>query len=388
MLEEGSFMLIMLLFSTALGLSFLVERFLEFLNGLFKRLAFSDLGRFSTEASPATRERTEDLVGEDGEQSETYGPVLFAMDALQPRDSVETTQVFLLQVVGVVVGVVLCWIAKFGLFGPLNVFSGISGSLDWVLTGILIGGGSQPIHFLIQFLNQRKIVEAGPAEILPIVDSSGVIVDLSDNDPDTSFYKILDVPYNGGYKPESLENRNFRPAPPDLIVYHHTALHSNAAFADVVREIVEVKGWSTGYHSVIAGDGTINNFARWDRTGVHALGVNQRSLGIALNGNFHSDPGDPFSNDQGQFGNMRPTDIQLLSAAKVVALWCHLYQIPVKFGETIVSHREVRATACSGSNFPYGPFEALVQNCYDAWNTHEAQTELIFYKQKQLIYSD
>lgn len=388
MLEEGSFMLIMLLFSTALGLSFLIERLLEFLNGLFKRLAFSDLGRFSTEVSPAPENRNGDPVTEDGEQNEAYGPVLFTMDALQPRESFETTQVFLLQVIGVVAGVILCWIAKFGLFGPLNVFTGISGSLDWILTGILIGGGSQPIHFLIQFLNQRKIVEAGPAEILPIADSSGVIVDLSDNDPDTSFFKILDVPYNGGYKPESLENRNFRPAPPDLIVYHHTALHSNATFADVVREIVEVKGWSTGYHSVIAGDGTIDNFARWDRTGVHALGVNQRSLGIALNGNFHSQPGDPFSNDKGQFGNMRPTDIQLLSAAKVVALWCHLYQIPVKFGETIVSHREVRATACSGSNFPYGPFEALVKNCYDAWNTHDAQTELIFYKQKQLIYSD
>ena len=105
-------------------------------------------------------------------------------------------------------------------------------------------------------------------------------------------------------------------------------------------------------------------------------------------GNFHSDPGDPFSNDQGQFGNTRPTDIQLLSAAKVVALWCHLYNIPVNFGETILSHSEVRPTACAGSNFPYGPFAALVDNCYSSWQSHEAQSELIFYKQKQRIYRD
>lgn len=387
MLEEGSFRLIMLLLSTALGLSFLIERLLEFLNGLFKKLAFSDLDWFEQKdelASLQISQQDEEQLTE-ADFNEQYSPVLFTMNAMEARNTFETVQRFWLQLIGVLAGIAVCWLAKFGLFGPLGAFEGLQGGVDWVLTGVLIGGGSQPIHFLIKFLNQRRVVEAGPPEILPVVTPAGVIVDLGD-DPDP-FFKILDVPYEGGYRPDTLENRNFRPAAPDLIVYHHTALHSDASFLDVVREIVEVKGWSTGYHTVVADDGTINNFCRWDRTGVHALGVNSRSLGIALNGNFHAQPGDPFSNDSGQFGNLRPTDSQLLSAAKVVALWCHLYNIPVKFGETIVSHREVRATACSGSNFPYEAFEALVKNCFDAWQSHDAQTELIFYKQKQRIFA-
>ncbi len=384
MIEAESFKLVMLLLSTALGLSFLVERFLEVLNGLYKKLAFSNLNRFEKPA-PA-EEVTTNNDPKEVEPEEAYAPVLFAVEELRPANAVETTQGFLLQIIGVVVGIVICCLAKFGLFEPIALFEGISAGLDWVLTGILIGGGSQPIHFLIEFLNQRRLTVDAPSGILPVVGAQGVILDPVDDNSCT--FNILDVPYSGGYKPETLENRNYRPASPDLIVYHHTAMHSDATFEDVVREIIQVKGWSTGYHSVIGSDGAINNFCRWDRTGVHALGVNDRSLGISLQGNFHTAPGDPFSNDQGQFGNLRPTDAQLLSAAKVVALWCHLYDIPVRFGETIKAHREVRATACAGSNFPYEAFETLVQNCYEAWNSHEAQTELVFYKQKQYIYSN
>ena len=378
----------MLLLSTALGLSFLIERILEFVNGWFKRYVFSDLDRVAQTGKLEGRPETGANDEEDDHTSLQFAPVLFALDELPPRESVQVNQTVLLQILGVAAGVGICFWAKFGLFGPLGVFSGMSESLDSILTGVLIGGGSQPIHFLIEFLNERRISNSGPSNgILPVVGTSGVIVDFDDK-PADPFFKILDIPYEGGYRPETLENRNIRPAPPDLIVFHHTAMHSDASFQDVVREIVEVKGWSTGYHSVIEDNGKIHNFCRWDRTGVHALGVNQRSLGIALMGNFHSDPGDPFSNDQGQFGNTRPTDIQLLSAAKVVALWCHLYNIPVNFGETILSHSEVRPTACAGSNFPYGPFAALVENCYTSWLSHEAQSELIFYKQKQRIYSD
>lgn len=386
MIGAESFKLILLLLTTALGLSFLIERLLEFVNGLFKRLAFSNPERFSKEDAPSVFEPQDPLDTQTEGLEEKHRPVLFAVKSLEAKNPIQTTQVLVLQLLGLAAGIGLCLLADFGLFGPLKVFSGISPAADQVLTGVLIGGGSQPIHFLIQFLNQRKVITAGPPDILPIAEPAGVIVDL-DDEPDP-FFKILDVPYNGGYRPDSLEHRNIRPAPPDLIVYHHTAMHSNATFEDVVREIVEVKGWSTGYHSVIGTDGTIHNFCRWDRTGVHALGVNQRSLGVALMGNFHTETGDPFSNFDGRFGNTRPTDIQLLAAARVVALWCHLYNLPPKFGENVVSHREVRATACSGSNFPYQAFEELVVGCYEDWKSHDAQKELVFYKQKQLIYSE
>ncbi len=388
MLEEGSFLIIMLLLSTALGLSFLIERFLEIVNGLFKRYIFSDLDALQTEEEQKVE--VVDMAGDEemaNDDEKKHAPILLAVKPLASRNAIETSQAFLLQILGVVAGIVVCLLTDFRLFSPLGVFDGVSEPIDKVLTGLLIGGGSQPIHFLLEFLNQRKITLDAPSNgILPIANASGVIVDPVDCEP-PSFFKILNVPYEGGYKPESLEDRNFRPAAPDLIVFHHTALHSNAAFEDVVREIVEVKGWSTGYHAVVTSNGAINNFCRWDRTGVHALGANHRSLGIALQGNFHAEPGDPFSNHDGRFGNLRPTDIQLLSAAKVVALWCHLFDLPVKFGETIVAHREVRATACAGSDFPYATFEELVKNCHESWKSHEAQAELIFYKQKQLIYS-
>ena len=386
MIGEEGFKIILLLLSTALGLSFLIERLLEVVNGAFKKMAFSRPGRFTQELPPAVSQPQDPLDSQEAGLEEQHRPVLFAVKTLEAKNPIETTQVLLLQLIGLGAGILICLLADFGLFGPLQVFNNISDTADHVLTGILIGGGSQPIHFLIQFLNQRKVIVDGPPNVLPIVQPAGVIVDL-DDEPDP-FFKILDVPYSGGYRPESLEHRNLRAASPDLIVYHHTAMHSNAKFEDVVREIVEVKGWSTGYHSVIGTDGTIHNFCRWDRTGVHALGVNHRSLGVALMGNFHTETGDPFSNFDGRFGNMRPTDIQLLAAARVVALWCHLYNLEPKFGETIVSHREVRATACSGSNFPYAAFEEIVVGCYEDWKSHDAQKELVFYKQKQLIYSE
>ena len=253
--------------------------------------------------------------------------------------------------IGVFAGVTICYFSEFGLFEPLDVFKTMNPAFDWILTGFLIGGGSQPIHVLIKFLNQRKVVvDKQPDVEIARPVATFASVGIGPSTLSTSIgptFAILDLPYTGGYRPDELEHRNRRKKNPELIVFHHTAMHSDTTFSDIVHEIKVVKGWSTAYHTVVMKDGTVNDFCRWDRTGVHAKGVNFRSLGISLNGNFHTAPDDAFSNDHGQYGIVRPTDAQLRSAAKVVALWCHLYDIPVKFGETIVPHKAVRATAVS-----------------------------------------
>ena len=196
----------------------------------------------------------------------------------------------------------------------------------------------------------------------------------------------IEIAYHGGVDRDSLEHIHKRSKNPDLIVYHHTAMHSDTVFADVVK-VIKDRNWSTGYNCVILKDGSIHPFCRWDRYGNHAKGYNRRSLGIALNGNFEPNPKVSFSNVNGSLGILHPTDEQLLSACKVVALWCHLYDIPLDFSKSILPHMDIANKACPGSNFPFSKFKTLVENVHEKWEkSQQSQEELLVYKQKQFIY--
>ncbi len=163
-------------------------------------------------------------------------------------------------------------------------------------------------------------------------------------------------------------------------------MHSNSSFADVVK-VIKDKGWSTGYHCVVLSDGSIHPFCRWDRFGSHAKGYNRQSLGVTLNGNFEPNPSVPFANVNGRMGNLRPTDAQLLSAAKVVALWCHLYEIDVDFDESVIPHKKISDKTCPGSNFPYDAFKDLVEAVYERWSADPAaEEELEVWTKKQYLY--
>jgi hypothetical protein len=115
----------------------------------------------------------------------------------------------------------------------------------------------------------------------------------------------------------------------NLIVYHHTAMNSASRFEDVVRVIKnrvdEGKHWVTGYHCVVTSDGVAHPFCRWDRYGNHVAGYNRRSLGISFNGNFETNPSVPYANPDGRYGAPRPTEEQLRTGARVVALWSLVY---------------------------------------------------------------
>lgn len=327
------------------------------------------------------------------EVKEAYPPITVLLEPARPRDAEETVQALWLQMIGTFAGIVVCFVADFGLFDALGVFQGVRPAIDHTLTGVLIGSGSQPIHVLIKFLDQRGLVDLQTTALpsRPEEPSKGEESPTPAERPQAR----LRVPYAGGVDPELVARRQpTRDAPPDVVVFHHTAMHSDTAFDDVVRVIQDQRGWATAYHCVVLADGSIHPFCRWDYVGNHARGANFRSIGIALNGNFETNASTPGANDRGQFGLRTPSDAQLESAARVTALWCYLYDIPLDFPSDdvapgIVPHKLVKPTACPGSNFPTDRFAQRVRAIHARWATDDAaQEEITQFKQKALIYPE
>lgn len=348
------------------------------------------------------------------EVTESYPPITVLLEPASPPDPEKRAQAFWLQVIGTFAGIVACFVAGFGLFEALGIFQDASPdaltwhdrlrqAIDFILTGVLIGAGSQPIHVLIKFLDQRGLVDLSVAPPTgPTTETAEKPATETAEEPEAEAKAApptqkaesrIQVPYDGGVDPELVARRQpNRQAPPDLIVFHHTAMHSDTTFDDVVRVIQEQRGWATAYHCVVLADGSIHPFCRWDYVGNHAKGANFRSIGVTLNGNFETNPSTPGANDQGQDGLRAPTDAQLESAARVAALWSHLYDIPVDFHDDhvapgIVPHKVVKPTACPGSNFPYERFETLVRNMHDTWAQDDAaKEEIALFKQKSRIF--
>lgn len=267
---------------------------------------------------------------------------------------------------------------------------------DILLTGLVIGGGSQPIHVLIRFLTTRKVPEMDEGEEAVSMEEVK-LQQAAVPKPETAVVKNdntywVSIEYHGGVKPETLEHRHLRTAEPDLIVYHHTAMSSNIPFKGVVDEFLVNKGWSTGYNCVIMPDGAIKPFCRWDRYGNHALNLNPRSLGVAFHGNFHTLANDKYSNHDGRFGNQRPTPAQLDAGARLVALWVHLYPgILLNFNSDILPHRTALPghTVCPGSNFPDDEFKKKVSFYVEKWeSSDEAKKQIELFKQKPYIYAN
>lgn len=343
--------------------------------------------------------------------------------AIDPDDG-STLRAFILQAVALAVGIVAARLAQVQLFTPLFQSLGEGGSqllrggyaTDYILTGLLIGGGSAPVHMLIRFLGARTMpappppvateparstpaaaVGAGAVAVVPVAEvaseegrGGGTAVSAPAVVLARTGMEYVDLPYEGGVTPDKLEGVHRRSGKPNLIVFHHTAMPLSSTFSDVVRVIHDRKDakerpWITGYHCVVTGDGVAHPFCRWDRYGNHAQGYNDRSLGLALNGNFETDPGVPYSNARGDYGPARPTAPQLESAARVVALWCYIYGIPVEFGRTIRPHRDVSPKTCPGNNFPYADFERLVKDFYEAWAVPATKERIRAFAQRPYI---
>jgi hypothetical protein len=316
-----------------------------------------------------------------------------------------------LQLATFAVGIIGAHIAEIQLFNAfLSVLKHpINPSLDYVLTGLFIGGGSQPVHTLIRFITERKYTPApdtvddaevsGPGAIEPVASATPVIVPATPAFlPSGGGVAVIappsawaQIPYTGGVDVQKLQTTHRRSGPPEKIVYHHTAMHLKSKFEDVVRVIKnrESNGrkWLTGYNCVVTSDGGIHAFCRWDRYGNHAAGHNDRSLGISLNGNFETKEISKWSNYNGAYGPARPTDAQLHAAARVTSLWCVLYKITPDFDKTIIPHKNVSPKSCPGNEFPYAEFEHLVHEYYDRWmNSAEGKSAATAFALKPYLF--
>ncbi len=314
----------------------------------------------------------------------------FDLKELTPPDPIKVTKEFWIQIFGGLVAVAGCYYMKFTIW-PLVVWMQTEAHgaaprfWEFVITGIIIGAGSKPVNFLMNFLINRKIVitqkeAAGRLAPSPVpvaepavtTTTTAAIVPANQRLSIPSIEDIVGFKYDGGDRPQRLEHTHRRTKAIDLIVYHHTAMHSDAPFEEVVKEF-DRKGWLTGYHAVVFKDGKIRVLCRWDRTGNHVQGHNSRSLGVSLQGNFESNPRVPFSNVNGRLGIKQPTLPQLEATARVIALWTQLYGVPVDFKKNILPHKELNKNkACPGNNFPYRNLEKLVDNYIGLWSTDKS----------------
>ena len=154
----------------------------------------------------------------------------------------------------------------------------------------------------------------------------------------------------------------FRPTPPVVVQnpwkpdaparkWRHIVLHHTASSAGSVESVHEAhigRGWDgIGYHFLIGNgkgmdDGEIQSTFRWREQihGAHAKSpnneYNEYGIGICLVGNFEETD---------------PSDAQLASVKRLVSVLKHEYQLTEA---QVIAHRDVKATACPGKNFPIG----------------------------------
>ncbi len=443
--------------SAALGLSLIVERILELTNNILERLVagadtpvipsgaraddklteleqLHSRAKYTEEVEEAAEKAAEDrqktvakLESEqdtqtrkhlrrelqefekDGEWSEHItGAEVLVHKATDPDDG-KTMKACILQLLGFAVGIVVVHFSGLQLFNSflvsLNSAASIPLSIDYLFTGLLIGGSSAPMHVLVRFVTQRKIYEevsvnSSEDETTKTATSQrkseqGAVPEIviPESKPAQEAESGINVPYRGGVDRDLLENVHVRPEDPNLVVYHHTAMHSESTFQDVVRVIksrTDSRGnhWLTGYNCVILRDGSIHPFCRWDRYGNHAVGYNRRSLGIAFNGNFETDPNVPGSNPDGRFGKPHPSEEQIKSGARVITLWSLLYDIDLNFDADIIPHKQIATKACPGSGFYYDELKRWVDFYREKWDKSDTvQEELHAYKLKAFLYS-
>lgn len=398
---------VMVLLSAAIGLSLIIERILEIAKHLLKLLLKGAEGKRIPQMSEASRmiedlKKTHELEKdqEEEEWDERFSNATILVEPATDPDDGRTLKAFILQLLGFAAGIILARLSGLQLFNSFLAGSqAIPPWADYLLTGLLIGGGSAPVHVLIRFITQRKITakpQLAPAEEeeqkppaateieAPAIISAPLIKAAAD--------EWIDIPYNGGVDREKLEGVHKRKDNPNLIVYHHTAMSSQSTFEDVVRVIknrTDSKGnhWITGYNCVITAGGSIHPFCRWDRYGNHAAGYNLRSLGLAFNGNYETNSSIPFSNPDGRMGPPRPTEAQLKAGARVVTLWTFLYGMEVDFKKAIIPHKEISNKTCPGSAFPYQEFEKWVEFYRRQWEKSTAiQERLEAFRLKPYLY--
>ena len=373
-----------------------------------KALAKADGAREKSELEARIGKLQETLAEKEADSAwdESVPTSIILVEPATDPDDTRTLKPFMIQILGLAAGIILAAFNDLKLFGTLLSTATIPDTADHLLTGLLIGGGSGPIHVLIRFVSERKVpyvksvgeekkeapAPSSASEKSAQAPSQGAAAPSVVASPPVEVGAWRDITYRGGVDADALESIHLRGSDPDLIVYHHTAMNSVSTFDDVVRVIRSRKdsrgtSWVTGYNCVVTYDGVIHPFCRWDRYGNHAAGSNRRSLGIAFNGNFEANPGVPYSNANGRYGAQRPSEEQLRSGARVIALWTYLYSIDADFDDSIIPHNAIANKACPGSMFPYDELRKWVDLYRQRWETTEVQDRIADFKLKPFLYA-
>lgn len=128
------------------------------------------------------------------------------------------------------------------------------------------------------------------------------------------------------------------------IIIHHSATVDGRTFSwsAIKRYHTQTLGFQhIGYHAGVeyVDDDYFAIMGRpWDMVGAHAIGQNDKALGLCIVGNYD---------------NVAPDDKALELAAEVVRLWMKIYNIPL---EEIHMHREYANKTCPGTLFPWKKF--------------------------------
>ncbi|MDX2127891.1 MAG: peptidoglycan recognition family protein [Chloroherpetonaceae bacterium] len=412
-----------------LTLSLAVERFLEIGSWLFDQLflfrieIYSSLKRDLEKEQLAFKEASEldeirsfnhDLREIPPNPNFSFVEKSFDLLPMPIGNRNSITKEFWLNTLGCFVGIAGCKFSNFSIFTflPFGNDSLPNTVLGMVLTGIIIGAGSKPVHFLIRFITERKLqvsrpekivgyrelLSANPSDEHEQINSESASIPSATVKQTTNGFNsanalknevlthapisletLVGYLHHQGVHSKAIEHSHQRTAPIDLIVYHHTAMNSSAPFSEVIKEF-ERKKWLAGYHAVVFQNGAIEILTRWDRRGNHAAGYNFRSLGLAFQGNYETNPKVPFSNVNGRLGSSQATLPQLHAAARVIALWHFLYQVPLEFPQAvsdkkviskaikgIVPHRHLAFKACPGESFQFDLFQQTIVEYVTAW---------------------
>jgi hypothetical protein len=134
---------------------------------------------------------------------------------------------------------------------------------------------------------------------------------------------------------------------PQKVVVHHSASHDGPGNnTKEIRAYHKSLGWADcGYHALseeVNGEYEILMGRPWTMAGAHTLGQNHFALGLCLVGNFNL---------------AEPPAGQILIAARLVAMWCAIYRIPV---DLIYEHRHFNDTDCPGRYFDLAKFKQAV----------------------------
>lgn len=126
----------------------------------------------------------------------------------------------------------------------------------------------------------------------------------------------------------------------------HTAAGSRGADVEAIRRVhVRERGWAdVGYHFVVRDDGQVQAGRRVDLVGAHAVGYNDRAIGVCFAGDHDRYPW---------------SDAAAAAGVELIATLCSTYGIPASH---VLGHRETGAKkTCPGTQVDMDAVRAAVE---------------------------